>query len=78
VKFGLSPDKRGYRKSGFRDRTKNRDLEVLGPFKTTIILSAALQEGFLGWGNGLDRGFQVATGKTVVFGVFGISLRFVV
>jgi len=32
-----------------------------------FILSAAVQEGILGWGNGLDRGFPVATGKTGVW-----------
>lgn len=42
---------------------------VLDPIKTTIILSAAVQEGFLRWGKGLDRGFRVATGETGVFGV---------
>jgi hypothetical protein len=48
-------------------------LRVLGPFKTTIILSAAVQEGFLRWGNGFNRGFRVATGKTVVFGVLDFN-----
>jgi len=42
-----------------------------------FILCAAVQEGFFGWGNGFNRGFRVATGKTVVFEVFGISLWFV-
>jgi hypothetical protein len=40
---------------------------VWGPIKTTIGLSAAVQEGFLGWDTGRFRGFRVATGKAVVF-----------
>jgi hypothetical protein len=46
---------------------------VLDPIRTTIMLSAAVQEGFLGWGNGFNRVFRVATGKTVVFEVCGDS-----
>jgi hypothetical protein len=42
----------------------------LGPIKTTFILSAAVQGGILGWGNGFNRGFQVATLKSGFAGVF--------
>jgi len=49
----------------------------LEPFRTTLGLSAAVQKGFLGLGNGFNKDFRVATEKTVVFEVFGISLEFV-
>jgi hypothetical protein len=45
----------------------------LGPIKTPLGLPAAVQAGFLGWGNGLDRGFRVATGRTVFAPIFGVQ-----
>jgi F0F1-type ATP synthase assembly protein I len=43
-------------------------LRVLGPIKTTLGVYAAVQAGFWGWGNGFNRVFRVATGKSMVFG----------
>jgi len=47
-------------------------LRVLGPIKTTLGLSAAVQGRFLGWGNVKYRGFRVATGKTGFAGIFDL------
>ena len=61
--------------SRFAGKTpKGRVLAGYGPIKTPLGLPAAVQEGFLGWGNGLYRSFRVATGKTRFAPILGVEL----
>jgi hypothetical protein len=57
-----------------REGHRKPHFQVLGPIKTPLGLPAAVQERFLGWGNELDWGFRVATGKTRFAPIFGVQL----
>jgi hypothetical protein len=51
--------------------TQKSGFGCFGTYQNASGPPAAVQEGFLGWGNGLDTGFRVATGKTGFAPVLG-------
>jgi hypothetical protein len=62
-------NRKGLGSYGFGRDVGDRDSRVLGPIETTFILSAAVQGGILGWGNGFNTGFSGCNAKIGVCGV---------